>query len=144
MGCGGMVSKALFGALALAGFFWLLLVGILETGGTDATTRLNLQKAGSLKHMEMLEGREKEKPVDLNYMSKRRIPNGPDPIHNRTHMRVVLLPTVTSIFMFQVLKVPLISKFNENYDSSHNWTPTNWGEAGPCLKNGIVIAHENI
>ncbi|GMP94273.1 hypothetical protein CsSME_00043785 [Camellia sinensis var. sinensis] len=83
MGCGGMVSKALFGALALAGFFWLLLVGILETGGTDATTRLNLQKAGSLKHMEMLEGREKEKPVDLNYMSKRRIPNGPDPIHNR-------------------------------------------------------------
>ncbi|KAH6822364.1 hypothetical protein C2S53_003829 [Perilla frutescens var. hirtella] len=43
--------------------------------------------AGNTKHHELernMGGREKNlSKFDLNYVSKRRIPNGPDPIHNR-------------------------------------------------------------
>ncbi|PSS28686.1 CLE25p like [Actinidia chinensis var. chinensis] len=85
-GCSGRVLKALFGAVAFVGFIWLVLVGILETGGTKTTTTLNPRPAGGLKHVEM-RGREKlAVHLDLsdhNYMSKRRVPNGPDPVHNR-------------------------------------------------------------
>ncbi|KAL6983577.1 hypothetical protein U1Q18_016961 [Sarracenia purpurea var. burkii] len=91
MGGCSRVIKALFGALALVGFIWLLSVGILETGGTNTMTRTT--KTGRMvnsgpggKRTEMI-GREKVavRPhrSDLNYMSKRRVPNGPDPIHNR-------------------------------------------------------------
>ncbi|KAA8533060.1 hypothetical protein F0562_033407 [Nyssa sinensis] len=86
MGKGGRFFKALFGALTLLGFIWFLLVGILESGGTRTITALNPQPAGSLEHMEVI-AREKAtvhpESSDLNYMSKRRVPNGPDPIHNR-------------------------------------------------------------
>ncbi|RVW47202.1 hypothetical protein CK203_070241 [Vitis vinifera] len=39
----------------------------------------------NLKHMKVID-RERlviRRQLDLNYMSKRRVPNGPDPIHNR-------------------------------------------------------------
>ncbi|XP_057481270.1 CLAVATA3/ESR (CLE)-related protein 25-like isoform X2 [Actinidia eriantha] len=81
MGCSGRVLKAMF-----VGFIWLVLVGVLETGGTKTTTTLNPLPSGGLKHEEM-RGIEKLAvhldQSDLNYMSKRRVPNGPDPIHNR-------------------------------------------------------------
>ncbi|XP_052186524.1 CLAVATA3/ESR (CLE)-related protein 25-like [Diospyros lotus] len=67
--------KALFGALAFLGFIWLLLLGILEAGRPDQR---------SFKDMEMAAGKKLGvHQLDLNNMSKRRVPNGPDPIHNR-------------------------------------------------------------
>ncbi|KAH6763172.1 hypothetical protein C2S52_020605 [Perilla frutescens var. hirtella] len=42
--------------------------------------------AGNTKHHELGRNMGREKHLskfDLNYVSKRRIPNGPDPIHNR-------------------------------------------------------------
>uniref|UniRef100_A0A5B6YXE7 Putative CLAVATA3/ESR (CLE)-related protein 25 n=1 Tax=Davidia involucrata TaxID=16924 RepID=A0A5B6YXE7_DAVIN len=85
MGSRGRFFKALFGALALLGFIWFLfVVGILESGGTRTTTARNGRPAGSLEHMEVIIAREKPaESSDLNYMSNRRVPNGPDPIHNR-------------------------------------------------------------
>lgn len=74
-------SKGLFGALISVGFIFLLFVGLLATESSTLTTR----SLRSFKHMEAI-GTEKllvYPDLDLNYMSKRRIPNGPDPIHNR-------------------------------------------------------------
>ncbi|XP_059648923.1 CLAVATA3/ESR (CLE)-related protein 25-like [Cornus florida] len=75
--------KALCAALALLGFIWFVFVGTLEVGGRK-TTALNGRPTASLGHKVMI-GREKlavHPESDLN-MSKRRVPNGPDPIHNR-------------------------------------------------------------
>ncbi|KAK2636340.1 hypothetical protein Ddye_031136 [Dipteronia dyeriana] len=96
--------KGLFGGVAVVGFMWLLLVGAaVESGGgnkemttsaaaAEAFTRSQTQQSstsstGNLNRVEMDSlGREKHlnaPELDLNYMSKRRVPNGPDPIHNR-------------------------------------------------------------
>ncbi|KAK2994396.1 hypothetical protein RJ640_029511 [Escallonia rubra] len=83
MGSGGRFLKAFFGA----GLICLLLFGMLESGETRTkpTLERNPRPAGSPEHAKVA-GMEKldVRPVsDLNYMSKRRVPNGPDPIHNR-------------------------------------------------------------
>lgn len=75
-----LLFKVMFGTLALVGFIFLLLVGNQESGRTTFST----QSGGNFKQVDM--GREKlvdHPELDLNYMSKRRVPNGPDPIHNR-------------------------------------------------------------
>lgn len=83
---GSLFFKVLFGAIATVGFVLLLLVGTLESGATKTTTTLTAPPTGSFKHEEVI-GREKlvyNPELDLNYMmSKRKVPNGPDPIHNR-------------------------------------------------------------
>ncbi|XP_058192957.1 CLAVATA3/ESR (CLE)-related protein 25-like [Rhododendron vialii] len=72
----GRLFKALFGVLALVLVIRLMLVGGLETaGGTSTTTMVKTRPdQGSFKRVNQ---------KDLNHVSKRRIPNGPDPIHNR-------------------------------------------------------------
>lgn len=69
----------------VVGLVCLLVLGSLDSGeGTrQATTQWSSEK---VKH-ERVVGRD-NKPInraelDFNYMSKRRVPNGPDPIHNR-------------------------------------------------------------
>lgn len=76
MGRGRRAFKALFGALALVVFIWLVFAGVLDAGGmnTTTTTTVKLRPEGSFKPIDR---------TNLNYMSKRRVPNGPDPIHNR-------------------------------------------------------------
>lgn len=77
--------KALFGALAVGWLICLLLIGNLESGGNSTSTLTTTQSTANLQRAEAL-GREKfidHPELDLNYMSKRRVPNGPDPIHNR-------------------------------------------------------------
>lgn len=76
MGRGRRAFKALFGALALVVFIWLVFAGVLDAGGmnTTTTTTVKLRPEGSFKPLDR---------TNLNYMSKRRVPNGPDPIHNR-------------------------------------------------------------
>lgn len=66
---GGSLSfKSLFGTLIVLGF---IIVGTLQQEGQ--VTDLGKGKS-TLVHQRL----------DLNYMSKRRVPNGPDPIHNRS------------------------------------------------------------
>ncbi|XP_061975079.1 CLAVATA3/ESR (CLE)-related protein 25-like [Populus nigra] len=97
MGCSvsscSLSFKVLLGGIATVVFVMLLLVGALESGATSkmTTSRLNSVQAtqNDLKddHEKDVIGREKlvyNSELDLNYMmSKRRVPNGPDPIHNR-------------------------------------------------------------
>ncbi|KAE8688290.1 serine/threonine-protein phosphatase PP2A catalytic subunit-like [Hibiscus syriacus] len=89
--------KALFGALVVLGF---ILVGTLQSEGNETTTKTTTLKIADEddeswpwkgKAMEeQVKGLGKGKlsslvhpRMDLNYMSKRRVPKGPDPIHNR-------------------------------------------------------------
>ncbi|KAF8399373.1 hypothetical protein HHK36_015238 [Tetracentron sinense] len=84
MGSSGGFSKALFGALAFMSFIWLLSVAILASGGTKTIT-VTASSTGNFKPLEVL-GRERpvvHRDLDINYNSKRKVPNGPDPIHNR-------------------------------------------------------------
>ncbi|KAK6922102.1 hypothetical protein RJ641_012609 [Dillenia turbinata] len=74
--------KALFGALALVGLTCILVATNAASRGIESTNTFATQ---NFKHMEVVEGEKlpHHPLLDLNYMSKRRVPNGPDPIHNR-------------------------------------------------------------
>ncbi|KAL7261011.1 hypothetical protein ACSBR1_006637 [Camellia fascicularis] len=83
MGSSGRAVKAVFGSLVLVGFIWLLLVGVSHSKTRETNTSSWL--GGRFKRLETI-GSEKldvQPRSDLNFMSKRRVPNGPDPIHNR-------------------------------------------------------------
>lgn len=78
----GRFVKALLGILMLIGFISFLLVGVLERAESQTKNRV----AGSSRHMKVVIREEKfgfRPQADVNYMSKRRVPNGSDPIHNR-------------------------------------------------------------
>lgn len=75
-----LLFKIMLGALALVGFIFLLLVGNQESGRAKMETTLSTQSGANFKGKEKLVDHPE---LDLNYMSKRRVPNGPDPIHNR-------------------------------------------------------------
>ncbi|XP_012091994.1 CLAVATA3/ESR (CLE)-related protein 25 [Jatropha curcas] len=81
---GFMLFKLLFVVIATLGFLWLLLVATLEAHEANRTTT---SAANFIKHDKVELGREKliyDPELDFNYMmSKRKVPNGPDPIHNR-------------------------------------------------------------
>ncbi|KAI9111921.1 hypothetical protein K1719_017611 [Acacia pycnantha] len=80
-------------ALAVMGLVCLLIVG-RSLDSVPATTPLSSSSSEeeSIKHHddEFVLGRTdtdhkhvNQQELDFNYMSKRRVPNGPDPIHNR-------------------------------------------------------------
>ncbi|XP_061360817.1 CLAVATA3/ESR (CLE)-related protein 25-like [Gastrolobium bilobum] len=76
------LSRFFFRALAVVWLLCLLVFGSLVSGGG---TRQPTTQTERLKH-EQVVGRDKpvnHAELDFNYMSKRRVPNGPDPIHNR-------------------------------------------------------------
>ncbi|KAJ4850783.1 hypothetical protein Tsubulata_046629 [Turnera subulata] len=82
---GSLFYKVLFG-VGIVGFVTLLLAAeTLETEAAKART-VRVQGIRNLKH-EVVLGGEKlvyNPELDLNFMmSKRKVPNGPDPIHNR-------------------------------------------------------------
>ncbi|GMP29088.1 hypothetical protein CsSME_00004354 [Camellia sinensis var. sinensis] len=86
MGGGGRVLRALLGAVFFMGFIWFLFVGVLASRVTRTTTTTIHESTA--KSDELLKLIAKERQVghwdlDPNYESKRRVPNGPDPIHNR-------------------------------------------------------------
>lgn len=87
MGRGGWVFRFLFGAVVVFGIIWLLFAGILANHVTTTTTTVTVPSTEILNNWKMI-AREKQKhqahqDMDFNYVSKRRVPNGPDPIHNR-------------------------------------------------------------
>ncbi|XP_043706665.1 CLAVATA3/ESR (CLE)-related protein 25 [Telopea speciosissima] len=61
---------------------FLLLVEIQASEASKTTTTTVTSPPGNFKQLEQ-EKRVDHPDLDLNYMSKRRVPNGPDPIHNR-------------------------------------------------------------
>ncbi|KAF8407990.1 hypothetical protein HHK36_007130 [Tetracentron sinense] len=73
MASAGGFWRALLGALVFVGFICLLLVEIRGNGGTKTTILIATPARSTVVHRDL----------DLTYMSKRRVPNGPDPIHNR-------------------------------------------------------------
>lgn len=95
------VLRTLFGALLLLGVFWFFLAGILVNRSTEKST-VTVSSTKMFKHWKLI-GREKHAVVwdsSFIYVSKRRVPNGPDPIHNR----YISFPSsiFTSIFFFSI------------------------------------------
>ncbi|XP_022726349.1 CLAVATA3/ESR (CLE)-related protein 25-like [Durio zibethinus] len=98
---GFLSSRTLFGSLMVLGFILVMLVGSLQNEGNKTKTTLTstdddqlsstlTSTSGKLQQEEQVKvlGRAGKSsvvhpPLDLNYMSNRRVPNGPDPIHNR-------------------------------------------------------------
>lgn len=83
-GSSSSFPPSFFKALLVVGLVCLLVLGSLGSGeGTrHPTTQWSQER---VKH-ERVVGRDKpvdSAELDFNYMSKRRVPNGPDPIHNR-------------------------------------------------------------
>ncbi|OMO57260.1 hypothetical protein CCACVL1_25875 [Corchorus capsularis] len=94
--------KTLFGTLVVLGFILVLSIGGLPSEANKTKTTLTTQSSSSTlgkrheEHVKVLGKGESSSSsssssspsvvhpqLDLNYMSKRRVPNGPDPIHNR-------------------------------------------------------------
>ena len=82
-GSSSSFPPSFFKALLVVGLVCLLVLGSLGSGeGTrHPTTQWSQER---VKH-ERVVGRDKpvdSAELDFNYMCKRRVPNGPDPIHN--------------------------------------------------------------
>lgn len=77
MESGGWVLRFLFGAVIFWGFIWLLVAEILANHATETTKVIIPSPEISKQH------HARHQDTDLNNVSKRRVPNGPDPIHNR-------------------------------------------------------------
>ncbi|XP_021647175.2 CLAVATA3/ESR (CLE)-related protein 25 [Hevea brasiliensis] len=85
MGSGRRALRALLGAILFVGVIWFLCVGISANHATRMTRRATVVSTGTFEHSILIgRGRHpRHKDLDLNYVIKRRVPNGPDPIHNR-------------------------------------------------------------
>ncbi|OIW10519.1 hypothetical protein TanjilG_15891 [Lupinus angustifolius] len=77
--------KFFFRALAVVGLVCLLVVGSISSSGR--TRQEATQRSSEILEHEKVMGRDnkhvKNEELDFDNMSKRRVPNGPDPIHNR-------------------------------------------------------------
>ncbi|KAK8492565.1 hypothetical protein V6N13_017540 [Hibiscus sabdariffa] len=90
MGGSSLSFKALFRTLMLLGLIFVGLGTLLLQSRGNKTTRIVNHDESWSSLEEQADGQGKGKStlvhqrMDLNYMSsKRRVPNGPDPIHNR-------------------------------------------------------------
>ena len=79
MGDRSRVLRILFGALIFVGLIWFSYVGVIANQATKPV--ITISSTGNFKHMKLMHAVHQD--WDLNYVSKRRVPNGPDPIHNR-------------------------------------------------------------
>ncbi|KAF8040072.1 hypothetical protein BT93_B2330 [Corymbia citriodora subsp. variegata] len=84
-----LYAKFLLRALAALSLVWLLVFAMVEAAGgrgTAPSLPLKDQSKGKVKNSELVHREKKlvfRPQSDLYYMSKRRVPNGPDPVHNR-------------------------------------------------------------
>ncbi|KAI3412304.1 uncharacterized protein J3R85_017562 [Psidium guajava] len=84
-----LYAKYLLRALAALSLVWLLAFAAAEAaGGRGAAPNpaLKDRSKGKAVNSEVMDREKKlvfRPPSDLYYTSKRRVPNGPDPIHNR-------------------------------------------------------------
>ncbi|XP_022158662.1 CLAVATA3/ESR (CLE)-related protein 25-like [Momordica charantia] len=78
--------KATFGSLAILWFIWLLLVAAASHATGVPPVELAAESSAIFRETAAgggAGGKLVHPQWHLNYMSKRRVPNGPDPIHNR-------------------------------------------------------------
>lgn len=82
-------GKVTLEAVIAAGFIWFLLFMADVVDAADGGSRASIPSPSLLKNGQSSEGEVKaklaarpESESDVNYMSKRRVPSGPDPIHN--------------------------------------------------------------
>ena len=82
------VSKATCVAFVLVISVWFLLMGIVTSGEIKTHTATASTSLGNHKHAVLLGKKRHYVPVKLDPIngSKRRVPNGPDPIHNRYYL----------------------------------------------------------
>ncbi|XP_048136203.1 uncharacterized protein LOC115756433 [Rhodamnia argentea] len=84
-----LYAKFLLRALAALSLVWLLVFAAAEAAGSRGAAPnppLKDWSEGKATNSEVMDGEKKlafRPQSDFNYMSKRRVPNGPDPIHNR-------------------------------------------------------------
>ncbi|XP_042497486.1 CLAVATA3/ESR (CLE)-related protein 25-like [Macadamia integrifolia] len=86
MGRRGGSLRVFLRSLAFVSFIGFLLVEIQASEGSKTTTTTTVTSpAGNFKQLEVIgtDSQVVHPDLDINYMSKRRVPNGPDPIHNR-------------------------------------------------------------
>lgn len=78
-----MGSRSVLGAVLLASFLWFMFIGILAH--QNNRTVVTISSSQSFKNLKPIESRKRDHhhDSDLNFVSKRRVPTGPDPIHNR-------------------------------------------------------------
>ncbi|KAK8522464.1 hypothetical protein V6N13_115431 [Hibiscus sabdariffa] len=92
----GPSTSLLFAALVVLGFMLVLSIEVLQSQGHEAKTVTTVTGDGHRSRTAELQQQAEQVKVlgkgkssvahpkqDLDYMSKRRVPNGPDPIHNR-------------------------------------------------------------
>ncbi|KAK5845842.1 CLAVATA3/ESR (CLE)-related 25 -like protein [Gossypium arboreum] len=95
-GGSSLLFRTLFGTLIVLGFILGISVGFLKSEGNEKKTTITSDDHQSSTTTAKVQHEEEQVKVlgqrksnvahpkqDLNYMSKRRVPNGPDPIHNR-------------------------------------------------------------
>lgn len=93
------VLRGVFGALFFVGALWFLYAGILTNyHATTIASTVSSTDNQMLKHWK-LNGRGQRHhslrwASNLIYVSKRRVPNGPDPIHNRYFFIFIVIITI--------------------------------------------------
>nr|QLJ82593.1 clavata3/endosperm 25 [Panax ginseng] len=80
----GRVSGGSVGVVLLVGVLFFLFIGIISCQTRQMAT-ITVPSTGSFELLKPIEKQRRagHRHFDLNYVSKRRVPNGPDPIHNR-------------------------------------------------------------
>ncbi|XP_020236141.1 CLAVATA3/ESR (CLE)-related protein 25 [Cajanus cajan] len=97
MGVGGVVSfrRLLVGALVSLGVIWFMFLAISVNRQTKRTVLVPMNAIS--KHLKLVgmqrHGLHLHSNSGLIIVSKRRVPNGPDPIHNRRAVKTKRPPT---------------------------------------------------
>lgn len=91
VGVGGVIScrRLLLGALVSLGFIWFMFLVISVNRQTKRTVLVPMNVNVIFKHLKLVSMQRHglHSNSKLIIVSKRRVPNGPDPIHNRyTHL----------------------------------------------------------
>lgn len=87
----GRVCRGSKGAVFLVGVVCLLLVGIINHQTRQMTMITVVASAGRFEDLKSIGKQRNVLHYNLNFVSKRRVPNGPDPIHNRYILNITCL-----------------------------------------------------
>ncbi|KAI4351546.1 hypothetical protein L6164_005903 [Bauhinia variegata] len=99
MGVGGVKSRRfLFGALLSLCVIWFMFLAISANRHTRKTVTVPSSVVIS-KHLNLVGIERHHLNSGMTYVSKRRVPNGPDPIHNRYN----ILPQAICFCFFYVV-----------------------------------------
>lgn len=98
------VSRFLFRVLVVVGFVCFMFFGSLVSGARTGQTTTSTTTKHDDEQVVVVGNHDAQ--LDFNYMSKRRVPNGPDPIHNR--FLFCLISLHITLFLFYILLTILL------------------------------------